>query len=308
MLLPFILILLQSICVGVISLIRKKYQEFNGAGLLPTIIFTIFYYLFEIVVSLLVSCCFMQIGFLANVTPLTIMIAAIFAFASLVSTIICIIGPAYGSLPILMMFASLGSLTMSSTYDIILGQASITNRYIAALVFIGIILFINVYSNKSESSKDKKGSLIYKLLCVALFFTNGFGLIFYHIFVINNPTFGNFNFIALFSVFGVLIGLLTFVCLCIFRKEKRAFSHIKEVRGRGYFLILLYALFICASEALTLNATSIIPLSIQAPLSFALAIISVTILDCLFYKTRIKTPQLIQMGAAILSAILISSN
>lgn len=308
MLLPLIFILSTSICFGAFSLIRKKYQEYNGSGLLSTVIFVVFYTLFEIAISLLISLCFSQINQLSNITPLTVTVAAIFSATSFISTIICIIGTAYGSLPILMMFATLGSIAISSTYDIILGQAQITNRYIAALLFIAVILIINIINDKKSANESKKSSFIFKLLCVVVFFTNGVGLVFYHIFAINNPVFGNFNFIALYSAFGLIIALIALVFLCTARRKNNSFSAIIKINWKSYLLILLYSILLCVSEALALNTTSIIPVSIHSPLSFAISLVFVTIFDSIFYKTKPNKLQLVQMGAAVLSAILISMN
>lgn len=305
MFLPLLFISIGSICFGIFSLIRKKYQEFNGSELFPTILFMVFYSITEVIVALAVSAMFKEITNIANVTPLTIILGAVFSFTGFVTVVLCIIGAGYGSTPILMMFATLGSLVISSTYDIVLGQTTIDNKYIAALIFIAIILLINILNDRKEAKKEKT-SLAYKIICVVIFFTNGVGLVIYHIFAINCGSFGNFNFIALYSVFGLIIGLLATLFLCVFKKKQNSIKRVKEIKWKSYVLILLYALFICACEALSLNTTSILPVSIHSPLSFALSLIAVTVLDCIVYKVRLKSSQIMQMACAVLVAILLS--
>ena len=305
MFLPLLFITIGSICFGIFSLLRKKYQEFNGSELFPTILFMVFYSIAEAIVALAVSAMFKEITNIANVTPLTIILGAVLSFTGFVSVVLCIIGAGYGSTPILMMFATLGSIVISSTYDIVLGQTTIDNKYIAALIFIAIILLINILNDRKEAKKEKT-SMAYKIICVVIFFTNGVGLVLYHIFAINCGSFGNFNFIALYSAFELIVGVLTALFLCVFRKKQNSLSKVKEIKGKSYFLIVLYAVFICGCEALSIKTTSILPVSIQSPLSFALSLIAVTVLDCIVYKVRLKSSQIMQMACAVLVAILLS--
>ena len=305
MFLPLLFISLGSICFGIFCLIRKKYQEYNGSELFPTIIFMVLYSAFEIAVSLGVSGIFGELTKLASITPEAIILAAIFSITGFASVVLAIIGAGYGSTPILMMFATLGSLVISSTYDIILGQATIDNKYVAALIFIAIILAINL-SNNGKDSKREKAPLIYKIFCIVIFFTNGAGLIIYHTFAIDCGSFGNFNFIALYSTFGLVIGLLIVLFLCLFKKEKYSMKLVKNIKLKSYVLIILYAIFICACEALALNTTSILPVSIHSPLSFSLSLVTVAVIDCIVYRTKIKGIQVIQMMCAVLVAILLS--
>ena len=127
MFLPIVFIFSTSICFGFYALLRKKYQEYNGTGLFPTIVFMLLYTIAEVAVTLLASFLFSQFTNITSITPLTIILGVTFSLTSFITTCLCIIGAGYGNISILMMFATLGSLFISSTYDIITGQANITN-------------------------------------------------------------------------------------------------------------------------------------------------------------------------------------
>ena len=66
---------------------------------------------------------------------------------------------------------------------------------------------------------------------------------------------------------------------------------------------LIYGVTFFLSEFFSLETTSLLPIVIQAPLSFAVSVIIVALADYLIYKQKLTKIQLIQIGLAIVSGV-----
>ena len=107
--LALLYIVVSSSMVGIMSQLRKKYQISNGIGLVSTFSFLLLTSLFSAVMG----------GFLSDGLRLetySFMFATGYALISTVTAAICICGTAYGNLPVLIMYATLGSLIIPSVY------------------------------------------------------------------------------------------------------------------------------------------------------------------------------------------------
>ena len=73
--------------------------------------------------------------------------------------------------------------------------------------------------------------------------------------------------------------------------------------GKPLVCSLIYGVIFFCAEFCALTTTSILPIVIQAPLSFAMNVVIVAIVDYLIYKQKLTKIQLIQIALAILSGV-----
>ena len=307
MLLPILYLFLGSICVASFSVLRKKYQQISGKSIFQSVLFITTAMVSVFLLVILLSLAFGQFGQIANITPLTFGLGTAIAICCVPSALISVIGTAFGSLPILMTFAYLGLMFMSSIYDFALGYNTISNNYVASLIFIAVVIAINVIEGRKAEGEVKKNSRIFSLLCILLFFTNGSVLIFYKIFTNECSSFGQLNFIGLYAVLeSIIAGIIVLIMILVNRKRKIPFKEVRPMEKKCLLIIVAYSLFFIGSEYLALNTTALLPISIQSPLSFAISIITITIFDAIVTKAKIKDIQIVQIAAAIFGAVLIS--
>ncbi len=94
--------------------------------------------------------------------------------------------------------------------------------------------------------------------------------------------------------FSVIIAIIYLVVIQFKRKE--AAQGIKSALNKKSVIIMIsYACMILISETLSLKCSGILPLSIQAPISFALPIITTAVIDYFVYKVRINKLNVIQL-------------
>ena len=113
-----------------------------------------------------------------------------------------------------------------------------------------------------------------------------------------------FNFIFLYLFFcTVLCGIILFVLWIINKKKGRAFTIKNCVEKKPLICTLAYGAIFSICEFCALTTTSLLPIVIQAPLSFAMNVVIVAVVDYLIYKQKLTKVQIIQIVLAIISGV-----
>ena len=308
----YLLILLSSILTCAMTSLRKEYQQKADATLKSTLAFMG-------VSSLLVCCigvgygCFTDFSMLKQADSFVVGLSVLCACILTVNTILCIFGAKYGSSAMIITFATLGTLVISTIYGILSDPVknTLTPFNIVGLALAILIIALSFLAGRkekpSENTTDGKKSKIFIFVCLAIFLFNGSALSVYSIFTSNRASYGGFNFIFMYLFFCVLICFAVLGALYVLDKKKgKAFTIKHCVTGKPLLLSYAYGITFFFAEFCALTTTTILPIVIQAPLSFAIGVIIVAIVDYVIYKQKLTKIQLIQIGLALASAVLFS--
>ena len=113
--------------------------------------------------------------------------------------------------------------------------------------------------------------------------------------------------IFLFLFFCVLICLAILAVLYVLdKKNKKPFEIKNCITGKPLLLSCAYGITFFFAEFLSLTTTTILPIVIQAPLGFAVGVVIVAIVDYLIYKQKLTKIQFVQIGLALVSAVIFS--
>ena len=174
-----------------------------------------------------------------------------------------------------------------------------------ALAIVGLSFTAKNRSEEQTKTNSKKGATIFIFLCLAIFLFNGSALSVYSIFTANRANYNGLNFIFLYLFFCVLLcGIVLGVLFVLDKKQGKRFG-VKECLSRKPLVCsLLYGTFFFGAEFCALTTTSLLPIVIQAPLSFAVNVVIVAIVDRLIYKQNLSKIQLLQIALAIICGVL----
>ena len=306
------LLLISTVFLCAMSAVRKEYQRRVDATLKSTLIFMCVSSLFVCLIGV-IYCCLTDFKLIKELDAFVVGLSVAFAFILTVNTCVGIFGAKYGSLAVLIMFATLGTLVISTVYGLL--SDPVKNKLsgftvVGLCLVVGIIILsfvgdrLKVKETGEAEKRNEKSGKIFIFLCLVAFLFNGVALSAYSIFTSNRPNYGGFNFIFLYLFFCVLIcSLVLAVLFSIDKKKKRQLEIKKCVSGKALALSIGYGVVFFLSEFCALTTTSLLPIVIQAPLSFAMNVVMVAIVDYLLYKQKLTKIQLIQIGLAIISGI-----
>lgn len=305
--LGYLFILINSLLLCGMTAVRKEYQLSAGATIKSTVVFMCLSSLFVTVIGIIYAC-FTDFALVTNADGLVIGLSALFAVILTVNTCLCIFGAKYGSLAILTMFAILGTLVISTVYGLVVNpEVNKLNGYnIIGLVLAGVVISLGYVAEKlksKESAKANKNSKIFILICLLVFLFNGSALSIYSYFTSNRASYGNFNFIFLYLfICTVLCGAILLV-LWLTRKNKGESAVKTTFKAKPLVFTLIYGAVFMLAEFFSLTTTSILPIVIQAPLSFAVEVVIVAIFDFFVYKQKLTKIQIAQIVLAIVSGV-----
>ncbi len=291
--LALLLVTASSMMLGVMSILRKGYQITNRAGMPETMFFTLF-------ISVLGFC----MGSIANggiqIDATSLVFAGVYAVISTVTASICIYATKFGSVSTLLLWAMLGSLVLPSVFGL-LTQPD-TNRITIYKLFGFAMALICMIINFAVDKSRQKSDVRFKLLCAVVFFTNGSALI---VFNLKNRFCENFPNMAFVAEYMAVSAVLTFLCLAVMSlKNKKVWISVKStVNKRSVFLMLTYAALFFLSECLALKCSGMIPLIMQAPITFCIPILTTAGIDYVVYKEKLNKVSLWQMIFACLCCI-----
>ena len=303
----YLLILLSAALTCAMSAVRKEYQRTANATLQSTLVFMGISSLFVCLIGV-IYCCLTDFALIKQADGFVVGLSALFALILTVNTCLCIFGAKYGSLAMVTTFATLGTLVISTAYGLI--SDPIKNRLsvfnVIGLVLAAVIILFSFIANKTQNTDERehKNHKIFVFICLAIFLFNGSALSVYSIFTTYRAEYGGFNFIFLYLFFSVLLCTLALVCSSLVRKKKGERVSVKEcVKTKPFLCTLAYGVVFSMAEFCALTTTSLLPIVIQAPLSFAVNVVIVAIVDYLIYKQKLTKIQLCQICLAILSGI-----
>lgn len=291
--------LLGALCLTCMTMFRKQYEKYNGADLCGTLVFVAVY-------ALIVSVC----AFVYENVPfawdgVTLLLATLCAITVTVTTVICIVGVEYGSVSMLIVFATLGTVCISSIYDLTVnangGNVSVFN--VIGFVLVAVILAFGFVSPRNETAKSKN-PLLYKVLCVVVFFSNGMALLYYSLFTKYRADVGNGNFLGLYCAIMAVLSAVIFAVTVIVKRRSQPVEIKSLVLPKSWWCVGCYAVLFCVSELLALVCTTQLPLFIQAPLSFSLPILFVVLADRIIYKEKITKLNVIKIVLAVVASVM----
>lgn len=252
-----------------------------------------------------------KLGLLFSFNPEILLYGALLSFTITITTVICIIGTAYGNVSILVMFATLGQLVLSALYSLFIEKESASVSVFIGLAISVVIVLMSVPFARKNDETEKKSSkkIVFAILCLIVFFTNGIVLIVYDTVTSRWPEYGEINFIIVYSFFAFIICLIVTVFSVLFSKKagKDVLSIVNVKKGKfgvSLGLICAYAATFALGEMLSLKTTGLIPIVIMAPVSFSLSLILITLFDRVVYKEKITVAVAIQLALAVICSIL----
>ncbi len=288
-----LLIIISSLILGIISIFRKEYQIINGTTLSVTLFFilviSVIGFLFGIILNK---------GITLDLT--SVIFAFIYSIITVVTTAICIYATAFGNISTLLLWAMLGSLVLPSLFGVITqpSENSLTVYKIIGLLLALICMAINFSADKNTAKSNKK----FKLLCAVVFFTNGSALIVFNLKNRFCANITNMDFIAQYMLFSAIITAL-YLLLKAFLGNS-VFPTLKStLNKKSIILMISYSILFFVSEILALKCTGLIPLIIQAPITFSVPIITTALIDYAIYKVKLQKYNYVQMLFAFLSCI-----
>lgn len=309
----YLLILASSLLLCGMAAFRKEYQRRKDATLKSTVVFMLISSLFVVLVGIVYGI-FTRFSLITRLDGFTLLLASIFALILTVNTCLCIFAAKYGSLAIVSTFATLGTLVISTFYGLI--SNPVKNKLtifsgvgLAIAVTIIAMSFIQARNNNSTENEEKraKDNKKFLALCIAIFFFNGSALSVYSLFTEYRAEYGGLNFIFLYLFLCVVLCGFILGALMIFAGKKSAKQTAEAGNKRMDFKPALcalgYGVLSISSEFCAITTTSLLPIVIQAPLSFAISVIIVAIVDYLIYKQKLTKIQFVQMGLAIICAV-----
>lgn len=301
---PYIFLLISALSVMMMSLLRKEYDKRNPKSLLSSVSFVGIVYGIVFAVCMLVFLVSGTVGEFAFLDSFIVLDGLGVAFASVITTILCIVAASYGSVSLIVIFARLGNLVIAFVYGLAFdGNSADIYKWLGLAVAISIIVLNFILSDKGTDKSDLKKRRIYALLCLAVFFTNGSSIIFYRSFTKFRPDFPPLHFVSTYAFLSVLLAVTAFFAIKLFgKKEERAaclsFDRTSKI------IVAVYACAVLCGEFLSLINTAILPIIIQAPVSFALPMIFITVGERVVYKTPITRPLLFKMALSLTCCIL----
>lgn len=312
----YVFLVVSAICLSVMAVLRKKYCDESGSGVIPILRFMVLQGI--IAAAILTVYAFVSgQGAAFKETDLFTMIC-VFATAACTSVtlVICICGVKYGNLTLLMMFATLGSLVLSSVYGVLfdgerngIGVFKIIGFVLTAAILTLSVPFKRKSNDESDEAKTErdarqsaKNKKIYALLCVVIFFTNGVVLVFYSAMTKYRPEYPAPNFIVLYMAILAAISLIPYIVFAVVKKGN-AIPRNDTKLGKQLLLIAAYSIVAVLSEVSSYNCTSLIPIIVQAPLSFTIEILLTGVADYVMFKAVPDKIQIVQMVLAVICSV-----
>ena len=292
--LALLYIVLASSFVGFMSQLRKKYQMANGIGLVSTLSFILLASLFAACVG-----SFFSEGL--RFEPYSFVFATGYALFSTVTAALCICGTAFGNLSVLIMYATLGTLIIPSVYGLIVLPEENVLTIWKACGFVAA--FVCLAMNFLGSKVAAKSSAIFKVMCAVVFFTNGSALVVYNLENRYCSDYSYYSFVKEYMLISAALLAVVLVILLLKNRKQFAGEAKKVATAKNMGIILLYAILFFASDLLSINCAGMIPLIIQAPVSFCVPVIVVALLDYILYREKLTKRNLLQMAAALVCCI-----
>lgn len=313
--LGYLLILLCCVFMCGMAVSRKAYQRRVDSTLVTTVTFMGVY---SLSVCLIGAVYGSMTGFamLRQMDSLVLGLSLSFSVILTVNTCLCIFGAKYGSLAIVISFANLGTLVISTVYGLISDpeRNRLNGCKCIGMVLVLVILIIGFLEERrahragsgNARTKADKGGYAFLGICLLIFLFNGSALPIYSAFSTYRGSFGGFNFIFVYLFFCTVLCGLVLAAVGLLRRKRGGI--LPEIRAclslRPLLYTLLYGGLFLFSEYCSILAAGVLPIVVQAPLCFAVEVILVAVADYVLYRQRITKAQYLQIGLAMAGGVL----
>ena len=282
----YVYLLAADILMALQFSVNKFYQSKNGSGILTSLLYTT-------LSGFATGAIFFAInGFTLNVTPLSFVIALGIAALCLGYSLLGFKIFSIGSFAVFTMFLMLGGMLLPFLWGLFfLGDAQDLSPLSLSMRIIGVILLIaammlGLTDAKTEDKTDKKTRILFVLLCVLVFFMNGFVSILSKLHQIEDvyPTVDNNSFVFLTNTInGIFSGFALFFMTLIKKEPPKLSSAFKPWMLAA--AVVVYALCNGVSYLLQLlAAASTMPASVQYPMMTGGSIVLTALAGALFFR------------------------
>ena len=263
----------------------KLYQKrtVNPSDAKRAIIHTI---LLQTLVSGLTGCLFFLVftGFRPDFSVFSLLIALLLSVVLLLISFCSILVMSRGKISIYTLFMMLGGMLLPFAVGALLWNEHINGFRMAGIVLLTLSLFI-----PNLKKEKKSGSVLFFLLCGAIFILNGMMSIFSKLHQVTASHVDNSSFLVM--LYG-LLALFSAVLLAVLKLTGPAQkSPENKVSGKNalinYGVLVSYALVSSVSYLLQLKGASALDASLLYPMITGGSIVFTTLFGLLFFKEKI---------------------
>ena len=283
--LGYTLIILSTVLFGGQFIALDAYQKSNGKTNRAVLFFTSF---FALVGAFLFAC---LTGFQIGFSWYTALYAAIAAIIQISLQFFGIKALSRGRVEVYSLFNVAGGMSVAYFFGITYFNEPIKALHIIGVVLILLALLVPIISDKQE---HKKSDWLFYLLCVLVFFANGFFGVINKIHIVSNEGLSIKEYLFYVYAFIFILSFipLFFSFLMKDKKTKTLFS------TKGFIFAIAYGLLNSVGMFLQYNFADQIPATVLFPLSNGGCIIFSLIIGCLFYRKKPKISDIIQIAIA----------
>lgn len=212
MLVPYFLLSGSAICLAIMAMLRKYYQENVGSDLTATLWFSTLSSFAAFLIGLIFSGGF---GF-----DYVIMLCALaYAFMCTTTSMLCLIGAKYGSVSGTILCASMGTLILPSLFSGVFDSESTLSALQIVGFLFAILAMLTGFAGQHRSGKEagKEGKKL-RWIQVAVFFTNGMALVIFKALSLFRPGFHQGAFV---TEYMLLAAIASFLLLVLFSKHNK---------------------------------------------------------------------------------------
>ncbi len=269
------------------SIFTKKYQTKSSGG--------VYYGAFYSMVYGLILCMafFILSSFKISFTFEAILWALIYAVSTVLCQICVIIALQKGYVGIVSMFSLSGGLIIPFMAGVLFWSETIGKFKI---IGCGLIVLAFIYKNMGNK-KEEKSNMVFVLLCLVIFITNGFVSVASKAHQISVNRVGTNNFLFICSALTTVISLL--VVVLSYRKNKSKNIMNQKFKVTYLFFILGYALMNGVGNYFSLTAAKTLDASVQFPILSALIVCITSALAFLVFKEKLRKRDIIAMAVNI---------
>ena len=265
---------------------RRQYQKTVGSDLIATLFFSAVSSFAAFLMGLGLNG-----GF--EFEMLSFLLACGYAGLSSVTGILCIVAAKYGSAAGAILYGSMGTLVLPSCFGLLFDPADTLNLpkvlgfgCACAALLVGFL------------RQENTASARMKRLQIAIFFTNGLALVVFKLMTMLRPGFSQGAFITEYMLISAAASLCILLC-CLPRGKKAGQNTGRLCSLPALAIGAVYAAAFFLSDSFSMKCTALIPLTIQAPLSFCLPILCTAGLEYLIYRQKLGKHDLLQILCAI---------
>ena len=244
-------------------------------------------------------------GFRVNVSPISLILAAVYAIIMIPYYLISIKVLSLGSLAVYSMFMMLGGMVVPFLFGTIFLKEPVTPWRIVGCVLLTSFIILQAAGQKKSAQTTKKKRVLFILLCLCIFLVNGLTGVIATVHQGQPNAVDEVSFTVLSCAFSVAISLAVLGIILIFRGRK---SRLSEMRQATRPLPLLFSLLIGGAmytgNFLILLAANEVPASVQFPLISGGTIVLSAIVSATVFKEKLSVTEWVAVGGAFASTFL----